>query len=324
MAFPPATGCGLSDSRLVEARRAWSAVAHAILEFEPVSMLVDPADARSAERYLSSDIDRYSVPLDDAWMRDIGPTFVVSDAGGLGAVNWRFNGWGQQAWAHWDNDQHVAARVAALSGATRLDSELVNEGGAMQVDGRGAVVLTETVQLDPGRNPGATHAEIEAELARTLGAHHAIWLQRGLARDYEELGTRGHADILVAIPEPGVILVHDQRNPAHPDYEVTREILATLAASTNADGGDWTVRRIPAPRTLRDATGFVDYSYINHLVVNNAVIACTFNDPADDTALGLLAEAYPERKVQGVDARPIFANGGGIHCITQQQPLVGG
>src|SRR5699024_157873 len=127
---------------------------------------------------------------------DMGPTFVVSDEGRLGAVNWRFNGWGQQAWARWDNDQHVAARVAELAGAARIDSDLVNEGGGIQVDGQGTVLLTESVQLGSGRNPGLTHADVEAELARTLGTSHAIWFKRGLYRDYERFGTRGHVDIV--------------------------------------------------------------------------------------------------------------------------------
>src|SRR5699024_10343150 len=98
-----------------------------------------------------------------AWMRDMGPTFVVSDRGGLGAVSWRFNGWGQQDWARWDHDQHVAGYVAEFAGAVRVDSDLVNEGGGIQVDGAGTVFLTESVQLDPGRNPGLTRAGVEAE-----------------------------------------------------------------------------------------------------------------------------------------------------------------
>lgn len=323
MAFPPSAGSMDESAEVLhEARRAWGAVAHAISEFEPVAMLVDPADRQAADRCLSRAIERFDVSLDDAWMRDMGPTFVISDEGRLGAVNWRFNGWGQQAWARWDNDQHVAARVAELAGATRIDSELVNEGGGIQVDGLGTVLLTESVQLDPGRNPELTHADIEAEFARTLGTRHAIWFKRGLYRDNKRFGTRGHIDIVAAIPEPGVALVHDQRDASHPDYAVTQEIQATFGATRTADDNPWTVQPLPAPRTLRDSEDFVDYSYINHLVVNGGVIACTFNDPADDDALAILGEAYPGRKVVGLDARAIFARGGGIHCITQQQPLV--
>src|SRR5690606_16768954 len=98
-------------------------------------------------------------------------------------------------WAEWDKDQHIGAFVAEAAGAIRIDSSLVNEGGGIQVDGTGRVVLTETVQLDPGRNPGITKEQVEAELERTIGTTSALWLPRGLTRDHDTFGTRGHSDI---------------------------------------------------------------------------------------------------------------------------------
>ena len=145
---------GETEVEVLEARETWAAVANAASEFEPVSIVVNPGDERVAAKYLSGAIERVIAPLDDAWMRDIGPSFVLGDDGELGAVNFVFNGWGQQDWASWDNDQHIGKIVAEAAGATLIDSHLVNEGGGIQVDGTGQVVLTRTVQLDPGRNPG--------------------------------------------------------------------------------------------------------------------------------------------------------------------------
>jgi agmatine deiminase len=292
------------------------------VEFEPVTMVVDPADTAVAREYLSPAVEPETAPLDDAWMRDIGPTFVVDGGGRLGAVDWVFNGWGRQDWARWDKDAKIGAAVAGWAGVERIPSPLVNEGGGLQVDGEGTVLVTETVQLDPGRNPGLTKAEVEAELARTVGATKAIWLPRGLTRDSQRYGTRGHVDIVAAIPAPGTLLVHSQRNPDHPDFAVSREIIDFLAGTTDAAGRPWRILEVPAPETVRDEEGWVDYSYINHLVLNGGVIACTFDDPADEKALAILADAYPGRRVVGVDARELFARGGGIHCITQQQPYV--
>src|SRR6185312_12939586 len=110
-----------------------------------------------------------AAPLDDAWMRDIGPSFVVDDNGRLGAVEWVFNGWGQQSWTTWEHDSLINRQVAELAGAEHVPSPLVNEGGGIHVDGLGTVLVTETVQLDPLRNPGATRQSVEDELARTLG-----------------------------------------------------------------------------------------------------------------------------------------------------------
>lgn len=321
MAYPSA-GYSLGDTaeQQHEARSTWAAVAHAIAEFEPVTVVVDPAEVEEARKYLSEKVDIVEAPLNDAWMRDIGPTFVLSDDGRLGGVDWVFNGWGAQDWAQWDKDSKIGAFVVEQSGAQLIDSPLVNEGGGIAVDGLGTVLVTETVQLDPGRNPDLTKADIEAELARTIGAKHVIWLPRGLTRDQETYGTRGHVDIVAAISSPGVVLVHDQRNPIHPDYAVSKTIIELFERSTDVGGRPWKVIRVPAPEILRDDEGFVDYSYINHLVVNRGVIACSFDDPADAEAVEILAAAYPGRTVVTVDARPLFERGGGIHCITQHQP----
>ncbi len=114
--------------------------------------------------------------------------------------------------------------------------------------------------------------------------------------------------------------MHTQNDASHPDAAVTADIIAGLRETQDVLGNTWDITEVPAPQVLRDEEGWVDYSYINHLVVNDGVIACSFDDPADAKARDMLAEAYPGRTVVSVDAREIFARGGGIHCITQQQP----
>lgn len=324
----PSSGYTLGDTEADadEARATWADVALAVSRFEPVTVVVDPSAVDVARHWLDEGrhgryrVDLLEAPLDDAWMRDIGPTFVVGEDGALGAVDWVFNGWGAQEWATWEHDARVGTFVAGRAGAERIGSELVNEGGGIHVDGEGTVLLTETVQLDPGRNPGLTRADVEAEMARTIGATHCIWLPRGLTRDYDEFGTRGHVDIVATFCAPGTVLLHWQADPAHPDHAVCVELEGLLASATDAAGRTLEVVRVPAPKTLEDDEGWVDWSYINHLVVNEGVVACTYDDPQDADSLAVLERAYDGREVVGVDARPLFARGGGIHCITQQQP----
>lgn len=324
MAFPVAhNSVETGAASVAEARATWSEVAHAISRFEPVSMVVDPSEVDAAAHHLSTSIETIVAPLDDAWMRDIGPTFVTNEGGLLAGVDWTFNGWGSD-WATWATDALIAEIVIDAVGAERISSVLVNEGGGIHVDGAGTVLLTETVQLGATRNPFATKARVEAELARTIGATHFIWLPRGLTRDYERFGTKGHVDIVATITAPGQVLIHAQNNPEHPDFELTQILRDTFNASTDAAGNRWTITELPAPEQLKDDEGFVDYSYVNHLVVNGGVIACSFGEPrADAIAMEILAAAYPGREVVAVDARPLFARGGGIHCISQQQPTAG-
>ena len=306
---------GETEDEHLEARSTWAAVANAIGRFEPVSMLCEAEDLELARVFLDESVELIAAELNDAWMRDIGPTFVKSATGELAGVNWVFNGWGAQAWASWDKDAKIAGRINELIQVETIDSPLINEGGGIHVNGSGVVLLTDTVQLGEGRNSNLSREQVEREIHAKLGTEKAIWLKRGLTRDYDEFGTRGHIDIVACFADENTILYHDQQDPAHPDFAVSAEVRATLEAA-----GDFRLIGVPAPKTLRDADGWVDYSYINHYIVNGAVILCAFNDGNDETARAILADAYPGREIVLVDARALFARGGGIHCITQQQP----
>ncbi len=316
MAWPSAAyTLGETEAEAHAARRSWADVANAVVRFEPVRMLCAEADFTLARTYLDPAVELIAAQLNDAWMRDIGPTFVKNSDGQLAGVDWVFNGWGAQPWAQWDKDSLIAAEIARLAKVSHHSSWLVNEGGGIHVDAAGTVLLTETVQLGEGRNAGRDRAEVEAEIHAQLGTHRAIWIKRGLTRDYDEFGTRGHIDIVACFAPGNKILVHDQQDPTHPDFEISREVIATLSAYP-----EYELVLVPAPKVLRDEEGFVDYSYINHYVINGAVILCAFDDPNDFVARDILAAVYPDREIVLVDAREIFARGGGIHCITQQQP----
>ncbi|MBL1094261.1 MULTISPECIES: agmatine deiminase family protein [Streptomyces] len=307
---------------LAEARRAWAAVARAVRRYEPVTVVAGPGQLAGARELLGDGIELVERPLNDAWMRDIGPTFLTDGKGNLAATDWVFNGWGAQEWARWDLDEKIAEQVGALAGARRYATDLVNEGGGIHVDGEGTVLLTETVQLDPGRNPELTKEEVEAEVHAYLGTTKAIWLPRGLAADYGRFGTRGHVDIVAAFARPGVVMVHTQPNPDHPDHAICNEIVKLLGAATDAKGRRLEVVEIPAPTVVEADGELVDYSYINHLQCNDGIVLCAFDDPRDEEAAAIFRRLFPGRTVTLVDARTIFAAGGGIHCITQQQPRV--
>ncbi|MQS04570.1 agmatine deiminase family protein [Streptomyces alkaliterrae] len=322
MAWPSPNPTFSTPHELAEARRAWGTVVRAVARFEPVTLVVAPGDADSARESVGDGVELVERELDDAWMRDIGPTFVTDGTGALAAVDWTFNGWGAQDWARWEHDAKIARHVADLAGTPVYSTSLVNEGGAIHVDGEGTVLLTDTVQLGQGRNPGRTRAEVEAEIHAHLGTEKAVWLPYGLAADYGRYGTQGHVDLVAAFARPGVVMVHAQPDPAHPDHERCKTIAAVLRTATDARGRRLEVVEIPAPTVLSIDDEWVDYSYLNHYLCNDGVVLCAFDDPRDEEAAALFRELFPERTVTLVDARTIFAAGGGIHCITQQQPKV--
>ena len=295
------------------AQDAWSAVANAISEYEPVRMLCHPGDLAAAKRKLSAPIDLIPVIMNDAWLRDIGPTFVV-EGDALVAIDWQFNGWGQNTEFEWDDDDAIARQIAEVLTVPSERAEIVNEGGGIHVDGHGTVLLTDTVQLDPTRNPDHDRDSIETHIHNALGTQHAIWLPRGLWRDNFLNGTKGHVDIVACFAPDGRLLVHRQTSEGHPDFALWDD----LAQQFSDEGLE--VFPLEAPLTLKDHRDWVDYSYINHYVCNGAVICPSFDDSRDDAARERLEDAYPGRDIRMLDARALFAMGGGIHCITQQQP----
>jgi len=315
IAFPH-TGYTLGNTQAEQnaARQAWASVANAASEYEKVTAIVHPDDERLAAKFLSSEIEVMIEKIDDAWIRDSGPTFVKDQAGKLAAIDWIFNGWGAQDWAEYSHDEMIASKITARYGVELIKSDLVNEGGGIHINGKGQVLLTETVQLDPGRNPDWSKEQVEQELSRTLGVTDFVWLKSGLTRDYDEFGTRGHVDIVACYAPDGRVIYHDQKNPNHPDHLVSAEVRDQFFRR-----GQELVSLL-APETLKDSVGYVDYSYVNHYVLNNAVLLGSFDDSNDKEARSILRDCYPGREVVLLDARELFARGGGIHCITQQQP----
>jgi agmatine deiminase len=330
MAWPcSAYTLGETAGSAAQARSAWAAVANAIVQFEPVSMLVDLDHVEHARQWLDPRVKLVPADLDDAWMRDIGPTFVRDTNRALLGVTWVFNGWGAQDWAQWERDAAISDFVSEAAGVTPVPSALTNEGGGVHVNGAGVALLTETVQLDPQRNPNWSREAVAEELRRTLGVSRVIWLPRGLTRDYDEFGGRGHIDTLASFCAADTVLFHEQRNPEHPDFWISAETKRVLRAVGRRDENGKRVLSkklkviaLPAPTVLEDEHGWVNYSYVNHYVCNGAVIMGTFDDDVDQEARKILRKVYPTRQIVGVDARLLSQLGGGVHSITLQQPKV--
>ncbi|MGE0727195.1 MAG: agmatine/peptidylarginine deiminase [Acidimicrobiia bacterium] len=298
---------------------AWGAVARSIAGCEPVDVLCPPDLLDEARLACGPAVRLHPCSLDDAWFRDSGPTFVVDGRGRLGARHWAFNGWGGRL-ADVARDLAAGRLAGQLASAVPLPSPLVNEGGAIAVDGQGTVVVTESVLLNANRNPGWDRAAVEAELRRTIGATTVVWLARGLHGDDGPVGTDGHVDTMVAFVAPGVVVVHHQPDPTHPDHEVMAENTMRLAAARDSRGRRFEVVPLTAPPPGRP--GHADHeSYVNFAWANGAVVLCGFGHAAADEAVRTtFARLLPRRRILQVDATAIFRHGGGIHCITQPEP----
>ena len=320
------------------AREAFAAVANAIAVSEPVVVAVNPADADGARARLGERVSLITIPSDDAWMRDIGPTFVVDDRGERRGVDWQFNAWGGELgglYSPWMQDDAMAAAVCGYEGVDRYRAPFVLEGGAIHSDGDGSLLVTEECLLNPNRNPNLSRAEIEVLLREYTGAEIVVWLGLGVVNDE----TDGHVDNLCCFIRPGVLALTWTDDRTDPQYERSLDARRRLETATDARGRRFEVHLLhqPGPLTITDeeaagvhpVTGTqprvagerLAASYVNFYPANDRVIVPLLDDDRDHAAIEVLATLFPDREIVGVPAREILLGGGNIHCITQPVPV---
>lgn len=300
-----------------QAREAYGEVANAIARFEPVTIITKPKNVAEVSLQTGAGIATFSLPHDDSWMRDNGPTFVVDGQGNVAGVHWRWNAWGNQYPDH-ERDAAVGQAVLEHLGMRRYAAPIVMEGGAIHTDGEGTILTTESVVLNPNRNPGVSREEMERILCGYLGGRKVIWLGGGLQDDE----TGGHVDNIACFARPGVVLALSSTDPSDGNYATLADNIARLRDATDAQGRTLEVVEIEQPRARRLPDGRrMALSYINFYIANGGVVMPAFEDPQDDRAFDALSRAFPDREIVQVPALDIVRGGGGIHCITQQQPV---
>ncbi|WP_448188317.1 agmatine deiminase family protein [Azospirillum sp. sgz301742] len=306
---------GEDGDGLEAARTVYADVARAITRFEPVTMVCDPVDVAEASLACGPGIQILPLPISDSWIRDTGPSFVVGRNGRVGGVHWRFNAWGGN-YADCAKDQEVGRLVLDHLGLERFAAPLVMEGGSFHVDGLGTLLTTEQCLLNPNRNPTLSKAEVERHLRDFLGVSTVIWLGQG----YQDDETDGHIDEIACFVRPGVVLALTTDDPTDANFKAFQDNLDRLKKARDAQGRELEVIPIRQP-ARRDQNGVrLTLSYTNLYIANGGVVMPAFEDPADDEAYRIVRRAFPDREVIQIAALDIVRGGGGIHCITQQQP----
>lgn len=293
-------------------------LAQTIRRFEPVTVVARSDQVADAKRRLGANINVLAFAIDDAWIRDTGPTFLTNGKGGKAGTIFNFNGWGnKQAYS---NDALLAERMLTYLNLNGFRSPIVTEGGAIEVDGDGTILTSESALLNANRNPGKTKAQVEAGLMGWLGAKKVIWIPGG--NDYY---TNGHVDGYARFIRPGVVVCEITDDPSWGDYDYTVSNLKALQSATDAKGRKLEVVTVMRPRKDQTRAGSSpDFApdYVNYYLCNNAIILPEFGDkPRDDAARDLFARLYPTRTVVQLNIDEIAAGGGGIHCFTQQEPV---
>jgi agmatine deiminase len=322
------------------AQHAFAAVAAAIAQFEPVTVGVSSSEYQVARALLDPRIRVIEISHDDCWMRDVGPTFVVDRRGAVRGVDWHFNAWGGLQgglYFPWDQDDLVARKVLEIEGRDRYRAPVVNEGGAIHVDGEGTALVTEECLLNINRNPLLNRERVEDYLREYLNVSRIIWLGKGVFNDE----TDGHIDNLACFVRPGEICLTWTDNKRDPQYAISLDAWERLHDERDAQGRRLKVTKLPMPGPLtlsaKEASGIVPRegtkpreagerlagSYVNFYIANGGIVMPLLDPRTDRAAVARVKKLFPERRVLGVPAREVLLGGGNIHCITQQVPLAG-
>ncbi len=290
---------------------------------EPVHVVVQNAEhARHVHEQLiplgtARPIQLHEVPTDDAWMRDIGPTFVEDAETGLLAIDWIFNSWGGK-YPPWDRDDAAAGGVAAQAKVRSQRVGLVIEGGALEVDGEGTLLTTESVLLDPKRNPRVDQAELERQLAELLGVRHVVWLEGAIEGD----DTDGHIDEIARFVGPARVVCAREPDARDPNHAALERCRAQLEEARDARGRALEVIDLPMPPPIEADGARLPASYANFYIANQTLIVPVFGVAKDAEALRILSDLFPGRAVRGTPCRTLVRGLGSVHCLTQQQPAL--
>lgn len=324
--WEPHAGCLLAWPQRIElwgayldgAKSDYVSVGRAIAKYEPVTMFADPSQADDARRRCGPTIEVVEIPLNDSWLRDSAPTFLVDARRKRTAVAFTFNAWGGK-FKSYALDAQLGVRIAAHRSVPVHSSSLVVEGGGFLSDGEGTLITAETCVLNLNRNPDWTKLAAEAELQKMLGVTKVIWLPG----DVSETGTDGHVDGYVSFVRPATVLWEEVADRSDPRFEIMAENRRVLESQTDAKGRRFEFIPIAeAPRSVvpRGEEGYCR-SYVNLYLANNAVIAPKYGIREDAEVFATLRHAFPDRTIEMVPLNDLFRGGGGIHCITQQVPV---
>lgn len=324
----------------LKVERTWLAMVDALRHHENVHLIVSDERHRDHVAYQLEyfdigleNVDFFLIPTDGNWARDNGPIFLIASDGNLVISNWIFNGWANRFEHELDNQ--VPVHLGDELGLSVLNPQLVLEGGAVEVNGQGTFMGTRSSIMHPNRNPGKSREQIEAVLAEFLGVTHFIWLTGAAGDEATKFGniTDAHIDGAARFVNESTILYNWTDDKSDPRYPMLERHLNELSESTTESGVRPTLVPIPLPSGGVYRTTFFDSKrsrqpnpttaiYANFYVANEIVLVPVYGNVEDERAKAILAEHFPDREIIGLETVGLIEDGGSIHCVTQQQPLV--
>lgn len=310
---------------LADAEQTFTAIAAAIAGYQPVLIV---CQSESHKAYVSAMLDRAGIapqqlrlpiaPSQDSWARDHGPITIEHGQQAI-LLDFIFNGWGNKYPAKQDNLITQTLHKQGVFKATPISSiNLILEGGAIDTDGQGSLLTTESCLLAPTRNPDLSRNEIEHALMTHLGVQRILWLSDGYLEGDD---TDGHIDTLARFCTPECIAYTSCEDPGDVHYAPLKAMEQQLQTFRCVTGEPYHLISLPIPEAIYNDSGErLPATYANFLIINQAVLVPTYRDLNDEVACKRLAEVFPHRQIIGIDCRTLIEQGGSLHCVTMQLP----
>ena len=312
----------------------WHRLVNVLCEYEPVHILAGAASCAEEARATLGDlpdvsihnitvhditihnITIHNIATNDCWIRDFGPTFVVSpDEPNAAMVDWRYDAWGGK-YPPFEDDAQATLRMSELANARRFTPNVVLEGGAIDSNGLGAMLATESCLLHAGRNPGLSRPDVERLFHDYLGATHVVWLSGELAGD----DTDGHVDQMARFVGPTTVVAAVEQDPQDVNYGPLRDNIERLSRATDQRGQSLEVVELPMPEACFHRGSRLPASYANFYIANGVVIVPAFGAATDDLAVDILRGVFPQRKIVSLPAFDLITGLGAFHCLTLNEP----
>ena len=275
-----------------------------------------------------SNIKFYSILSNRIWVRDFGPIYLINKKQNKKIfLDFKFNGWSK--YSDFKKDNEVNNMISRITKIKKFEpkiklgrniKKIVIEGGAIDVNGRGSILLTKECLLSKVqvRNPGIKKKMYEIILSKLLNVRNFIWLNKGIKGD----DTHGHIDDITRFVSPNTIMTAIERRKKDQNYDILNNNLQILRKSKNVNGRKFKIIKVPMPRPIRIKNVRVPASYLNFLICNKIVLLPLFNDVNDKLVLKIFRKFFKTRKIVGVDCSNLIWGFGAIHCMTQHEPSI--
>ncbi len=312
------------DQDMAQVESDYLQIVKALAEGEQTHILVQD---KSAEEDLNNKLQAngvdikqvflYDIPTNDSWIRDYGPNFLIREKEGIREVainDWDFDSWGRKY--KWELDDLAGSIITEQLELPKFKPGIVLEGGAIEVNGRGTCLTTDSCILNPNRNNGIRRERMEEFLTNYLGVSKIIWLSGDLKGD----DTDGHIDNLARFVNATTIVCSFEEDEKDANFLSLEQNFKRLQAAKDQDGNTFQIIPLPMPGYVGSEKQRLPASYANFYIANHAVLVPIYDHANDEKALDLLTPLFPGRKIIPIQCKTLIWGLGGIHCLTQQQP----